>query len=89
MKVALAQLDYIPGDIAHNSTKIISAISYARSLDADMIVFSELAITGYPPLDLLQRSDLINASMDAVKEIALVKAFLTRHSSCMTVRSWL
>jgi NAD+ synthase (glutamine-hydrolysing) len=70
MKVALAQLDYIPGDIAHNSTKIISAISYARSLDADMIVFSELAITGYPPLDLLQRSDLINASMDAVKEIA-------------------
>ena len=70
MKVALAQLDYIPGDIAHNSTKIISAISRARSLDTDLIVFSELAVTGYPPLDLLQRSDLTSDSMDAVKEIA-------------------
>jgi len=70
MKVALAQLDYIPGDIAHNSTKIISAIRHARSLEADLVIFSELAITGYPPLDLLQRSDLTSASMDAVKDIA-------------------
>jgi NAD+ synthase (glutamine-hydrolysing) len=70
MKVALAQLDYIPGDIAHNSAKIISAVSHARSLEADLIVFSELAVTGYPPLDLLQRSDLITASMNAVKDIA-------------------
>ncbi len=70
MKVALAQLDYIPGDIAHNSAKIISAISKARSLDADLIVFSELAVMGYPPLDLLQRSDLTGSAMDAVKDIA-------------------
>jgi NAD+ synthase (glutamine-hydrolysing) len=70
MKVALAQLDYIPGDIAHNSAKIISAISNARLLSADLIVFSELAVTGYPPLDLLQRSDLTGAAMTAVKEIA-------------------
>jgi len=70
MKVALAQLNYIPGDIEHNSTKIISAIRHAKSLDADLIVFSELAVTGYPPLDLLQRSDLTSASMDAVQDIA-------------------
>jgi len=70
MKVALAQLNFIPGDIAYNSAKIISAVSNARSLKADLIVFSELAIVGYPPLDLLQRSDLTSSAMDAVKEIA-------------------
>lgn len=70
MKVALAQLNYIPGDIGNNSRKIISAIHYAQSAGADLIVFSELAITGYPALDLLQKSDLINSSMNAVKEIA-------------------
>jgi NAD+ synthase (glutamine-hydrolysing) len=70
MKVALAQLNYIPGDIAYNSAKIISAVSHARSQSADLIVFSELAITGYPPLDLLQRTDLINESLSAANEIA-------------------
>lgn len=70
MKVALAQLNYIPGDIGNNSSKIISAIGKAQSHGADLIVFSELAVTGYPPLDLLQRADLTNRSMNAVKEIA-------------------
>ncbi|MCU0379364.1 MAG: NAD+ synthase [Bacteroidales bacterium] len=70
MKVALAQLNYIPGAIGHNSQKIISAIDKARSGRADLIIFSELAIVGYPPLDLLHRGDLINRSMNAVKEIA-------------------
>ena len=70
MKVSLAQLNYIPGDISFNSAKIISAIEGARSQGADLIVFSELAVTGYPPLDLLLRDDIINASMAAVLEIA-------------------
>ncbi|MFZ2286423.1 MAG: NAD+ synthase [Bacteroidales bacterium] len=70
MKVALAQLNYIPGDVSGNSSKIISSIGYARSGGADLIVFSELAVTGYPPLDLLLRNDIITASMEAVQEIA-------------------
>ncbi len=70
MKVALAQLNYIPGDVSGNSGKIISAIDHARSQGADLIVFSELAVTGYPPLDLLLRKDIITASMTAVLEIA-------------------
>jgi NAD+ synthase (glutamine-hydrolysing) len=70
MKVALAQLSYIPGDIAFNSAKIIKAIEHARSQRADLIVFSELAVTGYPPLDLLNRNDIINDAMAAVKEIS-------------------
>ncbi|MCK7541863.1 MAG: hypothetical protein MZV63_68750 [Marinilabiliales bacterium] len=70
MKVALAQLNYIPGDISFNSAKIISAIESARAQGADLVVFSELAVTGYPPLDLLLRNDIITASMAAVLEIA-------------------
>jgi NAD+ synthase (glutamine-hydrolysing) len=70
MKVALAQLSYIPGDVTYNSRKIIAGIKKAKAGGADLIVFSELAITGYPPLDLLFKSDTINSSMSAVMEIA-------------------
>jgi len=70
MRVALAQLSYIPGDIAGNREKIISSIGIAKGGGADLIVFSELAVTGYPPLDLLLRSDIVNASMTSVEEIA-------------------
>lgn len=70
MKVALAQLSYIPGDIAGNSSKIIAALETARSGGADLAVFSEMAVTGYPPLDLLLRSDIISESMAAVTAIA-------------------
>ncbi|HQN59508.1 MAG TPA: NAD+ synthase [Bacteroidales bacterium] len=70
MKVALAQLSYIPGDIAYNSGKILTAIEEARRQGADLVVFSELAVTGYPPLDLLRRSDIIDSSMAAIREIA-------------------
>ncbi len=70
MKVALAQLSYIPGDIAGNSSKIIAALNTAREGGADLAVFSEMAVTGYPPLDLLLRSDIIDAATAAVREIA-------------------
>ncbi len=70
MRVALAQLSYIPGDIAGNREKIISSIGAAKSGGADLTVFSELAVTGYPPLDLLLRSDIVNAAMASVEEIA-------------------
>lgn len=70
MKIALAQLNYVPGDTEYNSRKIISAIARARAEDAEIVIFSELAVTGYPPLDLLNREEIITASMDAVREIA-------------------
>ncbi len=70
MKIALAQLNYVPGDTEYNSRKIISAIGRARAQDAEIVIFSELAVTGYPPLDLLNREEIIAVSMDAVREIA-------------------
>ncbi|MDO8954770.1 MAG: NAD+ synthase [Gammaproteobacteria bacterium] len=54
MKIALAQLNLSIGGIEANADKIIHSINHARdSLQADLIVFSELALTGYPPEDLL------------------------------------
>jgi NAD+ synthase (glutamine-hydrolysing) len=70
MKIALAQLNYIPGDIGHNSNKIISAINHAHTHGAELVIFSEMAITGYHPLDLLHREEIISSSMNAVREIA-------------------
>jgi len=54
MKIALAQLNPTVGDLQANKQRIIDAIDRARELNADLVVFSELIICGYPPRDLLQ-----------------------------------
>ena len=53
LNIALAQLNYRVGDFEGNSNKIINAISKAKSEKVDLIIFSELSVCGYPPLDLL------------------------------------
>jgi len=70
MKIALAQLNYHIGDFAGNSRKIIESIGLARQSGADLVVFAELSITGYPPRDFLEFEDFIQKSEDAVKIIA-------------------
>ncbi len=70
MKVALAQLNYIPGNIRYNTGKIITAIEEAHNYGADLVIFSELAIIGYPALDILNMQEIITECMSAVKEIA-------------------
>jgi NAD+ synthase (glutamine-hydrolysing) len=59
MKIALAQLDYIIGDFECNRDKIRHAVHEARNGGADIVVFSELAICGYPPRDFLDYSDFV------------------------------
>lgn len=59
MKIALAQLNYHIGNFESNFKKISSAIYEAKENDADLIVFAELAVCGYPPLDLLEQKDFI------------------------------
>ncbi len=67
LRVALAQMDFFVGDIAGNLEKHIQAAEQARDeLNADVIVFPELSITGYPPEDLLLRPSFIDASNQAV-----------------------
>lgn len=60
MKVAISQLNYHVGNIKSNCTKILGAIENAKQNNADLIVFSELSLCGYPPLDLLEKRSLLN-----------------------------
>jgi NAD+ synthase (glutamine-hydrolysing) len=70
MKIALAQLNYHVGNFQYNTEKIINAIHKAQSDKCDVIVFSELAICGYPPLDLLEREEFVEQCIEQVHKIA-------------------
>lgn len=71
LKIALAQINFLVGNIAANVDNIIKAASTARDkLGADMIVFPELIVTGYPAEDLLFRADFIEEANNAIHHIA-------------------
>jgi len=70
LRIALAQLNAVVGDLAGNRAKILARIAEARSAEADLIVFPELATTGYPPEDLLLRPGFVRAARDSTEEIA-------------------
>jgi NAD+ synthase (glutamine-hydrolysing) len=70
MKIAIAQLNYHIGNFAENTKKIINAIQKAKQQKADLIVFAELAICGYPPRDFLEFDDFISRCDNAILEIA-------------------
>lgn len=70
MKVALAQINPTVGDIQGNTARIVDRIVAARSLGARLVAFGELAVTGYPPQDLLLRSGFVESNLEAVGEIA-------------------
>lgn len=69
MKVALAQLNYIIGDVEGNSRKIIDCIKQHTG-KADILVFSELAVSGYPPQDLLTYPSFLDRCEAALRDIA-------------------
>jgi len=70
MRVALAQLDHVVGDIDRNRERILGGIADARAAGAQLVVFPELATTGYPPEDLLLRPGFIRAAHHSVETIA-------------------
>ncbi|MGV3508341.1 MAG: NAD+ synthase, partial [Sphingobacteriaceae bacterium] len=70
MKIALAQLNYHIGNFESNTKKIITAINQAKQDGADLVVFAELAICGYPPRDFLEFTEFIELGNDAVKQVA-------------------
>ena len=70
VKVALAQIDLVVGDVSGNTAKIIECAQRARDADgADIVVFPELAVCGYPPEDLLFHAGLRHDVEAAVAEI--------------------
>jgi NAD+ synthase (glutamine-hydrolysing) len=70
MKVALAQINPIVGDVIGNTDKIIARIEAAREQGASLVVFSELAVAGYPPWDLLLKPRFVQANVEAVRRVA-------------------
>jgi len=70
MKIALSQLNYRIADFAGNARAIIRTIEKARNDGADLVIFSELSVTGYPPLDLLEQHDFIEEAEKTVMIIA-------------------
>jgi len=73
MKIALAQQNYHIGNFEDNTRKIIEGINWAKGQGADLVVFSELCVCGYPPRDFLEFNDFINKcyeSIDILKQHA-------------------
>ena len=70
MRIAIAQLNFHVGNFEENSSKIINAIGKAEKENADLIVFSELAICGYPPRDFLEFDEFIEECLLHINNIA-------------------
>lgn len=82
LTVALAQLNMLVGDIEGNAQKIITTTREQADAGADLVVFPELALTGYPPEDLLLRPDLmvrVNVQLDLIAQVSHKTAVLVGH----------
>lgn len=70
MKIAIAQINPIIGDIQHNKELIIEQISIAKANEVELIVFGEMAMTGMPLLDLVGYQSFVEKALLAISEIA-------------------
>lgn len=77
IRIALAQINPKMGDLAGNTAKIIRYIEQARTQGADIVALPELAITGYPPEDLLLKPQFISANLMALDEIIKASTDIT------------
>lgn len=73
MKIAIAQINPKVGDIDGNLALIEAFARRAAAAGADLAVFPELAVTGYPPLDLLEKKNFIDANLKALKKLAALR----------------
>src|ERR671938_1196096 len=69
MRLALAQIDTVVGDLDGNRDRILDRLAEARDRGADLVLFPELAVTGYPPEDLLLRPGFVRAAEASLAEI--------------------
>lgn len=70
IRIAGAQLNLTVGDLQINTKRIIDTIAWAESEQAQVVVFPELSISGYPPEDLVLRDGFVSANLEALREIA-------------------
>src|SRR2546428_13623725 len=70
MRLALAQINTTVGDLDGNRELIVSRLEEAKAAGAELVLFPELAITGYPPEDLLLRPSFIRAAEESLAQVA-------------------
>jgi NAD+ synthase (glutamine-hydrolysing) len=88
MKITIAQLNPIIGDFKGNLKKIEDTMDKVKNDYPDLIIFSELFLTGYPPLDLLERNDFINkAEYTLQKLVTISKQHCETAILCGTIRT--
>src|SRR6266481_2984919 len=69
LRLAMAQINIVVGDVDGNLQKILEWMDRAHDVDADIVTFPELALTGYPPEDLLLKPQFIDANLAALDKI--------------------
>jgi len=72
LKIAIAQINFIVGDLDGNVAKIIGKFRELETADLDLLIFSELALTGYPPEDLLHKKYFIEEVSHKIEEICQI-----------------
>jgi NAD+ synthase (glutamine-hydrolysing) len=77
MRLALAQMNSVVGDLDGNRDRIVARLEKARAAGADLVLFPELATTGYPPEDLLLRPGFLRAAAKTLAEVAAETKGLT------------
>jgi NAD+ synthase (glutamine-hydrolysing) len=77
LRIAMAQMNALVGDLEGNVGKIAASLQRTRDLGADLVLFPELAITGYPPEDLLLKPAFLQANLEAARSIAALTEGLT------------
>ncbi len=70
MRLALAQINTVVGDLDGNRDRILTRLAEARDAGADLVLFPELAVTGYPPEDLLLRPSFLRAAEQSLAQVA-------------------
>jgi len=77
LRIGLCQINTTVGDIEGNTRKILDSISRGKRMGVDLLAFPEMAVTGYPPEDLLLMTKFIEANLKAVKTIARATSSIT------------
>jgi predicted amidohydrolase len=70
MRLALVQMNSVVGDLDGNRDRIVARLEKARAAGAELVLFPELATTGYPPEDLLLRPGFLRAAAKTLDEVA-------------------
>ena len=83
LRIALAQINTTVGDLAGNRDKIIETVKKARKAGARLVAFPEMAVTGYPPEDLLLKPDFVESSQRVLKELAPATKGLVAVIGCL------